>query len=265
MPRATKTSTKEQVREDKVYELIHYHPRSYALKSGRGSQILISKYNGKPLQYPKAIRHCPGEKSIFKEEQSKEAEVAPIIFIKGFFEAKGHETITQDFLDNHPKNGVTFRLVDEAADAEEYAELEELRMDAKAAVRKKAKEEGGIELLRMVVTALTSDAAEASRMSPGLIKTTLYDLIDNNVSRFTNDKGEITIFEDQDIVRGALAKLAFKSGVVEISGNGNSIIWEDNKSVICHVPEGAAHEDFFAEFLGTNEGVQVAREVNKRL
>lgn len=260
MPRA-----KKEQRVDKVYELIHYHPRSYSLKSGRGSQVLISEYNGKKLEYLKAIRHCPGEHSIFKEEQSKEAEVVPVVFIKGFFEAKAHEALTQDFLDNHPKNGKTFKVVDAAADAEAYAEEEEMRLDAKAAVRKKAKEEGGTEVLRMVVTALTSDSAAASKMEPGLLKTTLYDLIDNNVSRFVNDEGEVDIFDDQDIVRGALAKMAFKSGVVEISGEGNNIIWSKNKDVITLVPEGASHEEYLAEYFATEEGVQVAREVNKRL
>lgn len=252
-------------REDKVYELIHYHPRSYSLKSGRGKIVLISEFNGKELEYPQAIRHCPGEKSIFRDEQSKDAEVVPIVFVKGFFEAKAHEALTQDFLDNHPKNGVTFKQVDEAADAEDFALLEELRLDAKAAVRKKAKEKGGMEVLKMIVTALTSDETDVSKMPPALIKTTLYDLIDNNVYRFVNDEGEVDIFEDPDIVRGALSTLAFKSGVVTISGNGNSIIWGDNKSVICHVPEGASHDDYFAEFLGTKEGVKVAREVDKRL
>lgn len=267
-----KAAPNKKERVDKIYETIHYHSLSFALKCGRGEQVLISKYNGKPLDYPRAIRHCPGQRSIFKDEQPAitdereiKALVEPIVFIKGFFKAEAHETITQEFLDNHPDNGRIFKEVDEGAEAEEFVDTAELKMDAKHAVRTKIKEEGGVEVLRMIVVALTSDSAAASTMTPAQLKLALYDEIDNNVMRFTNDNGDITIFDDQDIVRGALAKMAFKAGVVEISGDGNNIIWESNKSVISLVPEGADHEEYLANYFGTKEGINVAREVKKRL
>lgn len=261
-----KASTKKVQREDKVYRTLHYTPKTFSLQSGRGkASILISEFEGEQLDHQKAIRHCPAEISIFKDNQSEDAEVVPIVFQDGFFEAKAHEVRTQEFLDNHPMKGKTFDVIDPGADAIAFADEEEMRTDAKVAVRKKMKEEGGEEILRIIVSALTSDMAGASKMTPAELKATLYSEIDNNVYRFVNDDGEVTIFDDQDVIRQALSNHAFNAAVVQIGADGGAILWSSNSAQICIVPEGVDHMEYFAEFLGTKEGLQVAREIKKRL
>lgn len=263
---AKKKAVKSIEREDKVYTTLHNKPRTHSVKCGRGrSSILINEFNGESLGRQRAIRHCPAEPSIFKEDQADDAEVVPIVFVNGFFEAKADMVRTQEFLDNHPDRGIRFDVVDPGADAKAFADEEDMRTDAKIAVRNKMKEEGGIEVLRIIVTALTSDAGAAASMSPSELKAALYNEIDANVHRFTNDEGEVTIFDDQDLIRQAISNHAFNAAVVQISADGGAIVWASNSKQICVVPEGVDHQEYFAEFLGTKDGLQVAREVKKRL
>jgi hypothetical protein len=102
-------------------------------------------------------------------------------------------------------------------------------------------------------------------MTPSELKAALYNEIDSNVYRFVNDQGEVTIFDDQSLIRTALSNHAFNAAVVQVSADGGSVIWTTNSAQICVVPEGADHREYFAEYLGTKEGLQVAREVKKRL
>ncbi len=246
---------------DKSYKTLRYQPLTLTLKVGIDNNLLIYC---KKKKTQRAIRHCPNEQSIYIDEQSKLAVVQPIIFINGFINTKKEDTITQEFLEVHPKRGKTFELVDVGADAIKIVDEVELILDAKAAIRERVKEEGGIEELRAVVSVLISNVGEAAKMSPAELKQAAYDAADTNISRFVNDDGEVTIFDDTSIKRKAIAQHAFDSGIIQASSQGDKILWADNKNTICLVPSGKPYLDFFAEYLEEEEGMMVAREIAKR-
>jgi hypothetical protein len=245
----------------KNYRLLKYQPLTFTLKVGRDSRLLVFD---EEKGYNRAIRHCPNEKSIFVDEQSDRAVVEPIIFLKGLLETKETDTITQMFLEMHPKRGFVFDVIDDAQDAAELADYEEMKLDVKQAIRAKMKEEGGIEELRIIASVLNQDSAGAAKMSPAEIKTVLYDAVDSNVNRFIGDDGDVTIFDDMDIKRQAIAQHAFNSGVITISADGSKVMWSDTKAQICRIPEGQGHLKYFASWLATEEGLDVAREISKR-
>tara|TARA_R110002167_G_scaffold331706_1_gene538395 strand:+ start:39190 stop:39966 length:777 start_codon:yes stop_codon:yes gene_type:complete len=247
---------------DKSYRLLKYEPLTFTLKVGRDKNLLIFD---EKLKVQRAIRHCPNEPSIFVDKQSDWAVVEPIIFIKGFVNTKKEETSTQAFLESHPKRGLLFDLVDSNAEAEDMVDIEELSIDVKQAIRDKVKDEGGIEELRAVVSVLISDVGRAAKMSPSELKFAAYDVVDTNINRFINDAGDITIFDDSNIKRRALAQHAFNSGVIQVSSDASKIIWTDNNAVICLVPVGMDYLTFFTDFLKSEEGMQVAVEITKRM
>lgn len=247
---------------DKSYKLVQFQPLTYTLKIGRGNNLLVFD---KKEKRQRAIRHCPNEKSIYVDLQSEHAVIEPIIFINGFFNAQSTETSTQKFMDVHPGNGTKFVLVDAGQDAEDLIENEELVMDVKTAIREKIRKEGGIEELRVVVSVLTSDAAGAAKMSVPELKHAAYEAVDTNLNRFVNESGEVTIFDDASIQRQAIAQSAFSSGVIQVSPDATKIIWTDNKAVITLIPAGRGHKDFFADWLSTDDGVQVVQEMTKRM
>ena len=263
---ATKTrgkaaSTKKQL-IDKSYRLTQISPLTFELKSGVDGRLNIFDER-KGLR--RAIRHCPYEQSIFIDEQQSNPVVEPIIFINGIYNTGYQDQITQEFLDNHPDNGVKFELIDDEKDARDLADLEDMILDVKAAVRAKVKEKNGIEQLRIVLSAITSDLAGVSKMSVHELKMKAYELAESNVSRFVNDEGEVTMFDNADFMRHALAQEAFNAGVLTLSSDSTKILWADDKGTVANIPAGMKHTDFLAEFLATEQGIAVAREINERL
>ena len=250
-----------QERIAKEYRHLKYQSPTFTLKVGRKSSLLIFD---EVAGVNRAIRHCPGEKSIFVEEQSKDAVVVPIIFLHGLLDTKETDVITQKFLDNHPSNGILFEVIDNESDATDIAGIEELRLDVKQAIRVKAKEDAGIEELRLITAVLISDVSAASKMTAPELKNALYDLVETNLGRFVNDEGEVSIFDNVEIQREALTQHSFNSGVIQVSADGSKVMWSDNKATICQVPVGQSHLDFFTKFLGTEQGLQVAVEISKR-
>lgn len=259
----TKAKTKKRVLEPREYRLLKYQPLTFELKSGRDHDLIV--FDDTPgVETNRAIRHCKNEKSIFVDEQSDKAVVNNIIFTNGTLMTEAQDVITQDFLNAHPSNGKLFEMIDDAADARQVVDEEELILDIKQAIRNKAKEKNGEETLRVVVSVLISDVSRASKMSLDELKNEAYYAVDENPHRFCDDSGEITIFDDSDITRKAVAQQAFISGVITLSPDAKRIIWGDNKATICVVPVGKNHIEYFSTFLETEEGLTVMKEIDKR-
>ena len=259
---ATKAATSKTVLQEKEYRLLDFQPLTYTIKTGRDNNLLVWDEES---QSTRAIKHCPNEKSIFVDEQSDKAVVRAIVFLNGLLSTKASEKTTQDFLENHPKRGILFELIDAAADAQVFSDIEEIKLDVKQAIRLKAKEETGMTELRLIVSVLNNDSLSASKMEPAEVKNELYSLVETNLNRFVDmETGEVTVFDDVDIQRMALAQHSFDSGVIQVSADGNKVMWSDNKKTICMIPSGQNHLDFFAKYLGTEESIQVAKEISKR-
>jgi hypothetical protein len=245
----------------KRYRLLKFQPLQFILNVGHGKPILVFDES---MGINRAIRHCPGEKSIYVDEQSPDAVVEPIVFSNGFLDTLETDVITQRFLEAGPKYGVLYELIDEAGDAAEIADMEETKLDIKQAIRNKSKEDTGEEEMRIVVSVLTSDAISTAKMTLPELKNSLYSLVEDNPSRFLDDSGNVGIFDDVKIKRAALAQHAFNSGVIKVSVDGGKIMWTDNKATICLVPMGQNHVEFFSEYLSTDDGIQVVQEISKR-
>lgn len=262
---ATKAKKQAVERVDKSYRLLKYSPLTYELKTGRDNNLVVFDPNANNgAGDTRAIKHCPNEKSIFVDEQSKLGVVESIIFVNGVLHVPATKVRTQQFLELHPSLGKTFEEINQEADAQDMLEWEDLILDMKTEIRKKAREEGGIEEIRVLVSALTSDIGGTAKMSPAELRYAAFELVESNPDRFINDDGEISIFDDSDITRQAIANNAFASGVVTLSPDSKSILWSDNKSPICSVPSGKTYRKFFAEFLKTEDGIEVMKELNKR-
>lgn len=252
---------KTQERVDKSYRLLRYTPLTFELKTGRDNNLIVFD---EETNDTRAIKHCPNEKSIFVDDQSKLGVVQSIIFINGILNVEARDVRTQEFLEMHPGNGTKFEEVNNAVDAQELLDWEDTILDMKSIVRKKAREDNGIEEIRVLVTALTSDISGASVMSAPELRFAAFELIESNPERFLDDDGEISIFDDSNITRKAISVNAFASGVITLSPDARQVLWSDNKSPICSVPSGKDYVQFFADYLKTDDGIEVMKEVSKR-
>lgn len=264
----TETSTKSTRTKtvDRIFQLTDSRSgEAFLLKTGRNRKLSI--YDD-ALNLRRAIRHCPNERSIFIDEQSEQALVEPIIFEKGVLEVRAEDVMTQIFLDTHPDNvingGGWFEEIDENADAKEEIELEDLILDIKSEIRNRAKAKDGSALLEMAVGVLTGDLNKAAEMSEEACKRLLYLEAERNPNYFLDEKDEVNIFDDHEVIRKYMVLSALRSGVIVKTINLRSIAWASSKEVIATAPRGTNLIDYFADFLATDEGILVLEEIKKR-
>lgn len=248
---------------------------SFLLKVGKNGKLTIfdpdfkRKDGGKGAR--RAIRHCPNQKSIFMDEQDKHALVEPIIFHFGQLDVPDSEPITQQFLDNHPSNAVNdpdgggwFEPVDDEMEAKESISDEELKNDIIYAVRQMAGTKDGIHELSAVAAVMLNSVEEASKMQIEQLKRVIYNEIDRNPHYFTDDNGNVNIFDDDLIKRKYLVLRAIKEGILKKNAMGRSMLWARDNTVIATAPRSIDLVDFFCDFLTTDEGMLVAEEIAKR-
>lgn len=253
-----------------------YTEKSYRLTEDRSGEAFLLK-TGKNRRlltfdaekgYNRAIRHCPNEKSIFIDEQSEHALVEPIIFYKGVLTVSATDQTTQRFLDAHPSNvangGNWFEAINDDADATEEVEMEDLILDIKNMIREKAKEDSGIYALEMVVAVMIDSVEKASQMSEEALKRVLYNEADRNPYYFTDDNGNVNIFDNESMQRKYLTIRAIKDGVIKRSPNSKSILWTKDNTVIATAPKGLELIDYFADYLSSDEGMLVIEEIKRR-
>ena len=256
--------------QDKSYRLTDSRSgESFMLKTGKKGNLTIFDPE---KETRRAIKHCPNQKSIFVDEQDKHALVEPIIFRYGQLTVSSRQPLTQQFLDMHPANaanteggyGGWFEEVNEEKEAKESIEREELQNDLKYSVRQMAKKKDGIYELSAVVAVILGNVKEASEMGVESLKRVIYNQINDDPYYFADEKGNLTIFEDDGIKRRYMVLTALSDGILRKSPNGRSMLWGKDSSVIVTAPRSIDLTDFFTEFLTTDEGILVGEEIAKR-
>ena len=83
----------------------------------------------------KPLRYARNQKTPFEEEQDGNAIMEPIVFEDGFLTVDRTNQVLQQFLSLHPGNGMIYEQIDDAKDAAEELEIEELILDAQILAR----------------------------------------------------------------------------------------------------------------------------------
>ncbi|NRA77272.1 MAG: hypothetical protein HRU18_03605 [Pseudoalteromonas sp.] len=259
------TRVKEEL-VDKEYFLTDAHIGNCVILK-TGNSMKLSVYDSEK-GYRRLIRHCPNEKSVFVDEQSEFALVEPIVIQSGHHVVPATQVMTQNFLDIHPDNvkngGNWFYEQDDEIDAVEDVKDEELILDIKSTIRAKSREADGEFALEMAVSVLTGSINKASGMSANELKRHLYSAAERDPSRFSDINGNVTIFDDQEVMRRYITLRAIKDGIIAKSNNGRSMVWGDTKEVIVTAPQAVKLSDYFPEYLATDDGILVSEEIQKR-
>jgi hypothetical protein len=252
--------------KDKSYRLTDNRSGStLMLMVGRKGNLTIMDEKKKTRR---AIRHCPNQTSIYRDEQDSFAVVSPIIFEGGYIKVKGDQPMTQKFLNEHPSNkangGEWFELVDDEMEAKESIENEELKIDLKYLVRQKSKEKDGIHALKAEVSVILGSVDQAGSKGIEELKQSLYNEIESNPDYFTDESGNPTIFDNDEVLRKYIVLKSIKDGVIRKSPNNKSIVWAKTKAVIATAPVGVDLVDYFTSYLSTDDGILVLEEITRR-
>lgn len=234
---------------------------SFDLQVGRKGNLTVYDEDKKVRR---AIRHCPNQTSIYVDKQDPYFIVSPIVFKFGQLTVPADQPITQQFLDNHPDKGRWFEEVNEEMEAKESIEYDELVTDVKYAIRETAKKEDGIHELSAVVAAITGSVKDASSLGIESLKRILYNKVEENPYRFVNEKGDVIMFEDDEMKRRYIVLRAIDDAIIKKSVNQKSILWVKEKKIITTAPASVDVIDYFADYLTTDEGRLVMEEIVKR-
>jgi len=200
----------------------------------------------------RTIRYCPGEPSIFKEEQSPRSRRSHVSFKDGLLAVPHDKPNLQRFMEMHPGNvengGGTFKLVDATQDSQQTIDQEFLIHDAVSLVREKGSDE-------ILSVALALGIGIQQKMIE--IRRELLREAKANPASF------IKMFDDPRVkTRSAIIQA---NDFQIISCRPDGVYWFDSGRLIISVPAGQDAVDIMVRFCLTEKGATVYDELISRL
>tara|TARA_R100001510_G_C7639300_1_gene197035 strand:- start:171 stop:971 length:801 start_codon:yes stop_codon:yes gene_type:complete len=200
----------------------------------------------------RAIRYCPGEPSIFKDEQSNNARRSHVIFRDGLLAVPHSQPNLANFLDSHPENtangGYKFRLVDTSRDSEQVVSDEFLTHDAVSLVREK----GSDEVLSVALALGINIEQKMIEIRRELLR-----------EAKANPASFIKMFDDPRVKTRSAVIQANDFQIISCKSDG--IYWFDSGRLIISVPAGQDPVDIMVRFCLTEKGATVFEELVSRL
>jgi len=198
------------------------------------------------------IRYCPGENSIFRDEQSEFSTKSPIVFRdKNLFVSPSQPNL-QAFLEKHPGNhangGNLFYEVDNSPKVQETVDEEFLRHDAITLLRSKDLDE----LMAVAISFSIDTDRPANEIK--------HDLL---LKAKSSPQTFIDSFDNPVVAMKAKLRQAEKMQIVKLSED--AIRWYDTNKNIIIVPPGKDPMDIFVRYCLTEGGAAVVAQIDKEL
>jgi hypothetical protein len=193
----------------------------------------------------RALRYARNQKSPFEEEQDGNAIMEPIIFEDGFLNVDRSNQVLQEFLYYHPGNGNIFEEIDEAKDAAEELEVQEIILDAQ--ILAKELDLNTLESLSRVLF-----GSNAAKRSTAELKRDMLVYARNNPTEFIgmlNDPS-LQLYDDVSMFFGE-SLLLLKNKQRDVYFN-----LTNNKTKILTVPYGEDAKDIVSSYFLTDDGVE---------
>jgi hypothetical protein len=229
----------------KVYEI----PQGGGIVFKLKSEVTVYDQNTNMVR---AIRYCPGEPSIYKDEQSNNARRQHIMFRDSLLAVPQSQPNLMAFLDVHPDNtangGNVFKLVDRSVDSEQEVENEFLTHDAVALVRTKDSDE----ILAVAVALGINIEQKMIEIRRELLR-----------EAKANPKEFIGMFDDPRVKTRSAVIQAMDFQI--LAGKPDGVYWFDSGRLIISVPAGQDPTDIMVRFCLTEKGASVYEEIVSRL
>ena len=200
----------------------------------------------------RAIRYCPSEPSIYRDEQSTNARRSHVIFRDGLLAVPHNQPNLGAFLDSHPQNiangGNLFKLVDNSRDSQEEVDQEFLMHDAVALVRTKDSDE----ILSVAIALGIGIEQKMIDIRRELLR-----------EAKANPAGFIGMFDDPRVKTRSAIIQAGEFQILALKPDG--AYWFDSGRLIVSVPAGQDATDIMVRFCMTEKGASVYEEIVSRL
>lgn len=198
------------------------------------------------------IRYCPGEPSIYVDEQSEISKIEHVVFENKILSVPYSKPNLQNFLDSHPDNkangGTVFELANNEKNSELELEAEFAITDAISIIKSKS-----IDDLLPVAMALNINTNQSDLS----IKRALVQQAKRNPMKFMG-----LIDSPMVMARTTVAQSLDFQIIEERKG---AVVWFDTGKLIVSVPVGQDKIEVMTRFVMTDKGSTVLSELERQL
>ena len=238
--------------------------KSYKLKSDIAPlSLMLSSHHShrSPLLYfdeekgvNRPLRYARNQKSPFEDEQDGNAIMEPIIFEDGFLTVERSNQVLQEFLSYHPGNGQIFEEINEAKDASEELEIQELILDAQLLAR-------DMPTSKLETVCRVLMGARADKMSTAELKRDILVYSRTNPQEFIDILNDPALQMYDDVVQ------IFAKSLLSLRNKNRDVYFnlKDNKTKILTVPYGEDPNDIIGSYFQTDEGVETYKLLKQML
>jgi len=198
------------------------------------------------------IRYCPGEASIYVDEQSDAAVKEHVVFRNKMLIVRPDQPNLIAFLEKHPDNqvngGGAFRLVNKEIDIEKEVENEFLVTDAISMIKARPIDDLLPVALSLNINTDQNDLA---------IKRSLVMYAKKNPQKFMD------MFDNPVVHARTMVMQGFDFQI--ITDKKGAVVWTDTGKIILSIPVGQDRIDTVTRFCMTDKGSSVLSEIERQL
>lgn len=198
------------------------------------------------------IRYCPGEPSIYVDEQSQISKLEHVVFENKILSVPYDKPNLQKFLDLHPDNkangGSVFELANDERRSEIELENEFAVTDAIALIKSR-----NIDDLLPVAMALNINTNQSDLS----IKRALVQSAKRNPAQFMG------LVDSPMVMARTTVAQSFDFQIIEL--RSGAVVWFDTGKLIVSVPVGQDKIEVMTRFVMTDKGSSVLSELERQL
>ncbi|GAH12087.1 unnamed protein product, partial [marine sediment metagenome] len=191
------------------------------------------------------LRYARNQSSPFVDEQDDNAIIEPVIFEDGFLRVTKNNQVLQRFLDVHPHNGVKFKELDNAKDAQQVVENINIELDAM------------IEARSLSISQLETLTRVLFQKDPSRIST---DEMKRDILVYAKREPEdfMSVINDPVLKLQATVHKLFEQGLIKYR-NKNKEVWfstKTNKTRLCVIPFGEDPIYIVSSYFQSDDGIE---------
>tara|TARA_R100000808_G_C2155481_1_gene168177 strand:+ start:16081 stop:16899 length:819 start_codon:yes stop_codon:yes gene_type:complete len=239
---------------DKQYKLTgNKSPLAYMLSSHHSKRVNLLHFDEETGEN-RALRYARNQKSPFEDEQDGNIIMEPIIFEDGLLHVSKQNQVLQHFLSLHPGNGSIFEEINNAKDAAEELEMENIIIEAQVLAR-------DLSLDKLTTIGRVLLGANVDSLSTAELKRDVLVFSRNQPIAFMDLLNDPTLQVQDDVVQ------FFSTGLLTLKNKQRDVYFSltHNKSKFLTVPFGEDPYDIVASYMQTDEGVETYKLLKRQL
>lgn len=225
--------------------------------------FMLNSHNNKrsPLLYfdeekgiNRPLRYARNQKTPFEDEQDGNAIMEPVIFEDGFLNVERTNPALQEFLSLHPGNGMIYEEIDDAKDASEELEIEELILDAQLLAR-------DLDLSTLETLGRVLLGRDTDKLSTVELRRDVLVFSRNYPGEFLDALNDPSLQIQDDVVK------FFSNNLLGLRNNQRDVYFNltNNSKKMLTIPFGEDAYDIVASYMQTDDGLETYKLLKRML